>query len=112
MSYSEPQGLHRSPYSHQSHSEQFQVHQLIHDFNLAHCQNKTQHFILPICNAKRFKFSLQVTHICFQQVVHGALRHLFRLMELLQGLPDLFILDFTLAFLFVVIVQAAALQLL
>lgn len=55
------------------------------------------------------KFCLHVTHICFQQVVHGALSQLFRLVELLQGLSDLFILDFTLPFFFIVIVQAATL---
>lgn len=57
-------------------------------------------------------FALTATHICFQQIVHGALSHLFGLVELLQGLPDLFILDFTLTFLFIIIVQTAALQLL
>lgn len=56
--------------------------------------------------------SLQVTHVRFQQVVHGALSQFFRLVELLQSLSDLLILDFTLTLLLVIVVQASALQLL
>lgn len=44
--------------------------------------------------------------------MHGALRQVFGLVELLQRLSDLLILDFTLTLLLVVIVQAPALQLL
>lgn len=56
--------------------------------------------------------SLQATYISFQQVVHGSFCHLFGLIELFQGLPDLFFLDFTLTFLFVIIVQTTTLHLL
>lgn len=56
--------------------------------------------------------SLRYTHICFQQIVHGGFSRLLGLMELLQGLPDLFILDFTLAFLLIIVVETTAFQLL
>lgn len=58
------------------------------------------------------KESLRLTHIRFQQVVHGALSHFFRLVELLQGLSDLLIGDFTMALFLVVVVQTSAFQLL
>lgn len=57
-------------------------------------------------------YALLKTHVCFQQIVHGALCHIFGLVELLQSLSDLLILDFTLTLLLVIIVQASALQLL
>lgn len=44
--------------------------------------------------------------------MHGALSHLFGLVELLQGLSDLFVRNFPLTFLLIIVVQAAALQLL
>lgn len=79
--------------------------------NLVHGKHKPNRF-QPSTKQSESKLATTIaTHICFQQVVHGALGHLFGLMELLQGLPDLFILDFTLAFLFIVIVQATTLQL-
>lgn len=63
-------------------------------------------------SSSNFPIGLMETHIGLQQVVHGALSHLFGLVKLFQGLPDLFILDFTLTFLFIVVVQTATLQLL
>ena len=44
--------------------------------------------------------------------MHGACSQFFGLVELVQGLPELLIGDFTLAFLFVIIVETVALQLL
>lgn len=58
------------------------------------------------------KGSLRVTHVRLQQVVHGALSQLFRLVELLQSLSDLLVMNFTLTLLLVIVVQASALQLL
>lgn len=58
------------------------------------------------------KDSLRATHVRLQQVVHGALSQIFRLVKLLQSLSDLLVLDFTLTLLLVIVVQASALQLL
>lgn len=52
------------------------------------------------------------THIRLQQVVHAGLRHLLRLVELLQGLSDLFVGNLALALLLVVVIQAPSFQLL
>lgn len=54
----------------------------------------------------------QITHIKIQQADHGLSRQLFRLIELLLGQLELFVWDFTLTFLLVIIVQATSLHLL
>ena len=54
----------------------------------------------------------RATYVRLQQVVHGDLRQLFRLVELLKCLPELLIRDLPLTLLLVVQVQPAALQLL
>lgn len=54
----------------------------------------------------------QATHIQFQQADHGLSRQLFGLIKLLVGHLDLFVWDFTLPFLLIVIVQATTLHLL
>lgn len=51
-------------------------------------------------------------HISLQQVVHARLCHLLGLVELLQGLSNLLVRDLALALFLVIVVQAAAFQLL
>lgn len=52
------------------------------------------------------------SHVSFQQVIHAVLGHVLRLVKLLQRLPNLIVGDLALALLLVVVIQAAAFQLL
>lgn len=51
-------------------------------------------------------------HVSFQQVIHAVLRHVLRLVKLLQRLSNFLIGDLALTLLLVVVIQAPAFQLL